>query len=231
MSQPTKIVYLAPRPEGVSVEDFRPRWRAFGATAMSLPLWENMSGYDQCDPVAAPEQLRGLPLAADPGGVGMIWFRSTDHMARLASFPDLQIMRDAEVELFGRLNEGELVTSEHLVVPGRAGVPAVELIAFLQRDAALEPGALREPLRGATAAFRAGPAAPHVTRYVQDHVAQPGDGPDAVVELGFADLDGLVAALAPPVALDAALGLPPGLVDIERSIVAIVRRTILFPAA
>jgi hypothetical protein len=212
-----KIVYLAPRPAGVDAATFRDRWRAFGALAMSLPIWRHVWRYDQCDAVAMAGDGR---WRTGHGGVGMIWFRSDADLAAMGEMPELEQMREAEVELFGRLNSDELLTRERVVFERTR--PDVEVVAFLHRDQVRDRATFVAAHRSFAAALADDPTC---CRSVENVVEGSPDGPDVVVELGIdpgapiedVDLDRLLGG--------AGAG---ALVDRSRTTLALVARTTIF---
>jgi hypothetical protein len=210
-----KIVYLAPRPAGVTAAMFRDRWRAFGELAMSLPIWRHVLRYDQCDPVLPPV---GRGYATGHGGVGMIWFRSDADLATMADMPELERMREAEVDLFGQLNSDELMTREQLLFERTP--PGVEVIAFLHRDPTLDRAEFVHAHRELAAMLADDP---DCCRCVHNVVEMSPDGPDVVVELGI-DPDARVE----DVDLDRLLDGTRALVDSPRTTLALVARTTIF---
>ena len=219
-----KIVYQAARPAGVSLPEFRDRWRAFGELAMSLPLWANIARYDQCDPIPELGDAHRIQID-DIGGVGMIWFRSPEHMSRLSTSTDLQIMRDAEIEVFGKLNEGELLTAETRV--SESDRTQVELIAFLRRSSKLSAEQFQS-LISPQQRGRMSSRDSCITREIHDRVIEPDGGPEMVVELGFSDINDLADALDRSGGLEEVLGIDDGLLDRPRCAVTAVRRNVLF---
>jgi EthD domain len=53
-----KLIYLARRKPGFTVDEFVRRWRMHGAKAMAMPLWRYALGYVQAEPIR-PAPVRG----------------------------------------------------------------------------------------------------------------------------------------------------------------------------
>ena len=123
-----KIIYLADRRTGLTDADFAARWAAHGRLAMGLPIWRNMAGYAQCDPLA----IGGLPKPCD--AIGLVWYHSLDAMASIAAEPALrQPLLDDELRTFScHVREVAMLTTEETLLEGPRG--GWKLFQFDRRD-------------------------------------------------------------------------------------------------
>ncbi|CAB4940996.1 unannotated protein [freshwater metagenome] len=191
MTNPAKVMYLAPLPDGRSHADFRARWRGHGALAMGLSLWEHHTRYKQCDTIVAGEHGVSEDVIArmhngQYGGVGMIWL-DLDPVMGLVD--DVETMAVDEVDTFGRRLGANLVpTEEHVIVDGEPG--PITLVAALHRVDGVDRAGFKAGWLAVGAEFLARPALTgNVCRYVQNHAFPDAEYCDGFVEMSFASVE------------------------------------------
>jgi hypothetical protein len=127
-----KLAYLAQRNPALSPEQFTRRWRQHGALAMSLPRWDSVGRYAQCDCLPVPAGLSRASQEYD--GIGIVWF--TD--ANPGSSADRERMRADERETFSAyVDEIALLLTERAERASRDGHGPVKANHFLARPADL----------------------------------------------------------------------------------------------
>jgi hypothetical protein len=185
-----KRIYLARRHPGLSPDEFRARWREHGALAMSMPGWQHLARYVQCDTIRD-----ALPGAADPyDGVAMMWFWSPEaRRQHRAETPSRMAMESDEDSVFAeRVNNFAIITEEHVIAPGP--LAPIRAVRFLRKRAGLSTDAFRAAWGDQHAARVLGVARPPL-RYVQNVPLPPEVGPvwgldyDGIEEFWFGGLD------------------------------------------
>lgn len=131
-----KLIYLAKRKPGFTVDEFVCRWRRHGALGMSLPLWRFALGYVQAEPLR-PAPIAGASDAFDAVACYMV---SDDMFTAMgeADMPGAQQMAADELETFaGPIPQVSLWVQEEQLRAGELG----GITAFLFfRDAAAARG-------------------------------------------------------------------------------------------
>jgi len=197
-----KLTYLARRNPTLGLDEFRQNWRAHGALAMGLPMWDNIERYTQADAQPVPDRLRGrLPGFDDSqDGIATLLYKSVDHLRADFGEPVPVLLRD-EARVFDRLvTETSLYTDER--VERDLGGTAAKLVLFAVRGSADEAEFAAAWDSQTEAVLACGEGVRSYRRSARITVPGVTDEPttvshlDAMTEIGFASLDDLFAALA-----------------------------------
>jgi hypothetical protein len=234
MAEQVKVIYFAPRPEGRSLEDFRARWREHGKLGMSLPLWEWIGRYKQLDALTPEESglpLEGIAATAEDrlGGVGQIWVRSDEAMAKIWADPDVRRMEVDEEETFGRkLGTLQLPTRETVVID--RGVPAAfSFQSIIHRTAGVSREEFSDGWADSGAKFAESPEfTDHLSFYIQNRVMEGSDEADGVVELGFPSVAEAAAFFAEPRLGEWLIPYEASFVDHARMVSLVTRENLLY---
>jgi hypothetical protein len=221
VSEPTKVMYYAPVPDGRSRSEFRSRWREHGKFAMGLPMWRNMTRYVQY-PVIGPGEhgvdAGQLEIMSNGkyGGVGAIWFRDDDALRAAVEDPDGSKVLVDEVETFGReLGENLVATREHVILDQGPG--AITVMNKLHRVAGVSRESFSEQWLQMGIELGATPElARHIRRYVQSHALPDSPGWDGMVELEFDSAANFFAFMAEPKATEWMFPREESFIDIPR---------------
>jgi hypothetical protein len=238
MSEPVKIMYFAPRPEGRSLADFRERWRQHGELGMSQPLWKHMYRYTQLDALTPEESgVNGAGIStaeAEVGGIGEIWVHSDEELEEVFADPSSAAMPPDEIETFGReLGALLLPTREQVLIDD--GPVALWMVGLIHRPAAFPKGGFSERwLESGQHFIGLEEISRHVSRYVQNHVLPPSVEADGVVQLGFSSADAANAFFAEPKLGEEMVPYEADFVDHSRMTTVLARANVLYdvdPAA
>ena len=128
-----KMIYLARRKPGFSLDDFIRRWRKHGALGMEQPLWRQAVGYVQAEPIR-PVPIRGASEDFD----AVACFIVRDEMFSEMDDNDVAgaaIMAEDELLTFAEptLDVCLWVKEEH-IRPGALG--GITAFLFFEQDAA-----------------------------------------------------------------------------------------------
>ena len=214
-----KLAYLARRNPGLSREQFIRRWRQHGALAMSLPRWDSIGRYAQCDCLPVPPGLSRASQQYD--GIGMVWFTDSDPGSRA----DRERMRADERETFSTyVDEVALILTERAGWGGYGLVKANHFIARphdLSRDEFMTSWLESDIGRGPRASLVAG--------YMRNEVAAGGRPGcrlefDAYDEYWFESGDALSEYFSG--GSPDPLGLP--WIDSERSVLVVTNELVLY---
>jgi hypothetical protein len=221
-----KLIYLARRNPSIAAEDWPRMWRSHAVFASQFPdIGAHFSSLLYCSRIFFPS-LEGAPFAP-PGA-------SQDHDgAAIVASPSRDGLNiDMAPETRARIEQDELrvfdVPTPHctlrcketLVYGGAAGEGAV--IRFLKRKPGESPGDFLRHFRKrhAETAMSAARAAPRITRYVQNELAEdppPGCPFDGVSETWFAAAQDAVQSFADPTLAPVSADLS-AFCDLERSV-------------
>jgi len=183
-----KLIYLARRKPGFTVDEFVRRWRRHGALGMSQPLWRFALGYVQAEPIRpAP-----IPGASEDSDAIACYMVSDDMFTGMTEddIPGAMAMAEDELQTFsGPIPEVSLWVNEEHIVPGELG----GITAFLFFEDASAARACAEKVRGANGLHRA-------TLNIRDDKAMGAEANtlpyEAVLELSAASAPALAAAVS-----------------------------------
>jgi len=200
-----KQFYVARRNRSMSIAEFRANWRHHGELAMSLPLWGNIFRYTQGDTAPVPSDIRDRLVGFDDSfdGIATVFFNDAEAVANIPADPDHPLLLTDEERIFDRpVAETSLFTKE--IVEREIEATNAKITVFLRRadgldEAEFETAWSSQPL--AVADDRSGELVRSYRR--SPVIGLPGiTGTDStlgqydgVVELGFASLRDLTAAL------------------------------------
>ena len=235
--QPIKVMYFGPRPAGRSPAQFRERWREHGQLAMGLAMWDHHIHYEQFDVLAPGEEGLTEALAAisrhdTVGGVGMIWMRNTDALAKVTSDSEgVARMVADEIVTFGAPLGSLLVpTSEHVVYERAEG--PIALIGKLHRRPTVTRDEFSRRWKELGAQFAASPALTRdPCRYCQNHALADAEGCDGYVQLEFQSAAALESFLAEPLLGEWLQPTEGEFIQSERIEVVIARRHLMYDEA
>jgi hypothetical protein len=233
---PTKLVHLAPRPEGVDQATFMQRWQERSEGNMSLPAFERFSRYEHCGIVTTADEpsLPGLLAPDGPsapyGGVGAARFDGgAETLAAIAADP-----RGAEhnVATFG-VSLAPYVLATHDEVVFDHGGTELRIYSFLSRQPELSLEQFAEQWRAFIDTFcQYEELTRHCSAYVQDHVLalDPEFPPmfDGIAEMGFRTIDDVVSFLSEPALVEELFPAEEPFIDRSRGLVLLTRPTVLF---
>jgi hypothetical protein len=121
-----KIIYFARR-NIPSLAAWRARWRRHASLALSLPLWQAVPKYSQCDPI--DDQGRSV-RAGGVDGIGICWFRGAAGLVELHDPDGTQLLLADEQEAFGEfVGHFSIVTKEKVLLEGH-GAPIKAFVPF-----------------------------------------------------------------------------------------------------
>jgi hypothetical protein len=232
---PTKLVHLAPRPDGVDQATFLQRWQERSERNMSLPAFARFSSYEHCgivttaDEPSLPELLGPNGPSAPYGGVGAARFEGgAETLAAIAADP-----RGAEqnVATFG-VSIASYVLAIHDEVVFDHGGTQLRIYSFLGRQAGLSAEQFGAEWRRFIETFCAHEELTrHCSEYVQDHVLalDPAATPmfDGIAEMGFRRIEDVVAFLSEPTLVDELFPAEEPFIDRSRGLVVLTRPTVL----
>ncbi|TXS96168.1 EthD domain-containing protein [Parahaliea maris] len=193
-----KLMYLARRKPGFTVDDFIRRWRKHGALGMEQPLWRYTLGYVQAEPI------RPAPVAAASQDYDAIasFMVDSDMFAGMTEedMAGSARMAEDEAETFAEPIPGvSLWVQEEVIKPGEPGGVSAYLFFNSRQDAENIAEVARE-------------RATHLNRIVLNLRDDESLGPAmntlpyaAILDLGASDLSSLRGALADDLAVAANL--------------------------
>jgi hypothetical protein len=217
-TEPIKLIYYAPVPEGRTIDAFRKRWNQHAELAMSLPLWRHMVRNQQFDCVEKDQLPAALPEATGVGGFGAIWVRDMEALSSIADDGDIPKVRADEVETFGREVGGDVVPCiPHQFIEQEPG--KLTLIGKVWRQQDVSPEDFESSwLSHGNELVNDPDSARLVTYYTQNHALPGTDGADGFFQIGFSSAADLAtfcegSAVSGDIAAKTASYLQPGGVD------------------
>jgi EthD domain len=230
-SVPTKLVYLAPRPERVDRAAFGRHWRERnGGVAQS----EQFTHYEQCetltpaDEPGLPEALFGpLGISGDFAGVGLAWFvGGAGAVADLATNTTSAASIGGDAEAAPGRPAGNLLATQEEVVFDLGGTQ-LKIFSFLQRRAGLSLAEFSDLWRAFAETFAAhDELTRHCSGYVQNHVYAPDGRPgyDGIAEMCFRSVDDVVAFISEPSMVEELFPAEEPFIDRTDVVVVLTRR-------
>jgi hypothetical protein len=214
MSGP-KVIYLAPMAEGFDSVSWVLRWREHGEINRSRDYWRHLVRYEQDSALPMPPAVAAVVPGPVPdgsvGGTGQVWYRSVQDYHELGRAPsgDHDLIRNDELETFGTTVENFAVTA--LEETRRERQPAgVKLVTFARDPRGRGREAFWRSWRTMIAADPGAELLADATSYIENAAmglghplgddAAPADRSrfpdyDAVIEIGFEDVDHLTRAV------------------------------------
>jgi EthD domain len=232
---PTKLVHLAPKPDGVDQQTFAQRWQARSERNMRLPAFERFTRYEHCtivttaDDPSLPALLAPDGPSAPYGGVGAARFEGgAEALAAITTDP-----RGAEedLETFGAPLASYVLATHDEAVFDHGGTE-LRIYSFLARQPGLSVKQFSEEWRRFIETFCAHEELTrHCSAYVQDHVLtlDPQTTPafDGIAEMGFRSLEDVVAFLSEPSLVQELFPAEEPFIDRSRGLVLLTRPTVL----
>jgi hypothetical protein len=149
MSDPVTMFVLARRPAELSRDEFRDRWRQLAEFATTLPVWQHVRRYSQCEPIDVEtagwrgSALDGL-LAKGYGGIAILEFEDADAWSSFMRDPGYAKLAAEHRAVFGEAtDEAYAAAGEYLVAETRVprivgdGPWTIKNIAFFRRQSHL----------------------------------------------------------------------------------------------